>query len=239
MEVGAQRDTYEEFLTHWVEELYSDAVGLLSCGGAFLSAFCKVVGGAGPLTTASEYHPPTALRISLMAKEAERRALLSAVPREAAPALRGAISAAAHYVDRGDYHVLEDADPVLRANLPDIVKEAERLYPSIVAEVTKLLGIHCYTEETQKVDTERAELIATLRIPAVEAEILPSFTSAGTPLSAARIFTRHWAAYYLDPKVRETKGELDHAKVMRHYGDGLLGSLDAAEALRAWRMASQ
>jgi hypothetical protein len=260
---NSKQDQVDKFFAHqqeqiflglagrWAEELFGDAFGLLSGGPAFLQAFCHVVAAIGGHTQATHSHPPTALRIALMAKAARPREYLVNLPPSAMQALCGWINEAEHIDSKKEYRPVDDFRDDLQAlseldigelDIPRLVtdmgEEMIRVYPTILKLVERELHGRLHTRSVQDEDQKCARQLAELNIPTIETASVPSLSGPGVPLSAARIFSRHWLAYYLDSRHAKATTEIDKKELWSLYGERVLGALDGAEALRAWRTVS-
>jgi hypothetical protein len=227
-----QANDFSEMASSWIEELFADAFGVLLVGPAYVSAFCRVVAMSGRLDSATNTHPPPGLRIHLMARiVGAPRNYLTDLPDLAAGAIRGWFNEAEHVHENGSYKPKHGHDGDLRPLLPFLTKESERLHNELVKCAEAALGDRVHDVATQSLDIDRAGRLARLRVPIVERNLRPSLEGPGEPLDAARLLAGHWIAYY---KAAEATPESEHLTMMSKYGDRLLGSLDAVEALRAW-----
>ncbi len=237
MLLAKQADDFAKIADDWIEELFADAFGLLMVGPAYVSAFCRVVGMSGRLDSATNTHPPAALRLHLMGRIVGPREYLKLLPPFAADAIRGWISESDQVHNVGPYRSRQGADGELQNLLPLLCKESERLHDQLVACAAEVLGERVHTVTAQNLDAERADRLARLSVPIVEQQRLPALDKPGQPLDVARVLAGHWIAYYKTAELKKTpesKPEADHTEIMSKYGDRLLGSLDAVEALRAW-----
>jgi len=231
LELAKKRSLYLKMVASWSEELYADAVGLLMLGPSYLSAFCRVLGGFFSLDGASATHPPTALRIHLMGRIVRERQLFSGLPDRARRILQDWLDAAEAIVAAG-FRIASGEAP-LDAVLGHVVKAAVETHGSVLTSVEAALGPRCQGASERASTARRAELLYTFQIPSIEDKEVPTFEAPPTPLEPAQIFAAHWHAFYLALEAKQASADL--LRSASEQGELMLGSLDAAESLRAWR----
>ncbi|HEX3854650.1 MAG TPA: hypothetical protein VHW01_26985 [Polyangiaceae bacterium] len=99
----------------------------------------------------------------------------------------------------------------------------------IVLQVESILGDAIFSKVLGQEDLERARRIVELNMASIQEGARPDLDAEVVPLPAARIFASNWAAFY-HTEVLDT---CDREEAMRHHGERLLNSLDAAEARRS------
>lgn len=223
--LGKLRTEYEKALRKWVEEVFADIFGLLSVGPAYLHCLANVLGADGTLQQCSKVHPSTAIRIAILGEIATSRELLETIPPLAKASIEWWLSEA--QAQRREFS--HGSEPLLDEFALALGEAAVECVPVIIAEAEAILESRLYSVEDGSADLRRAQQIERWNMPAVEEEV------AGAPLGASRIFASNWAAYYLggDENAPDWRGR------MREYGERLLNSLDAAEAIRAWERAGR
>jgi hypothetical protein len=226
---------WDKAIGQWIEEIFSDVFGVLSVGPAYLHSFCRVLGAKAPLTDCTSVHPPSALRISIMNALLEDRKMLAGIPAAVSAALHIWSTQSDGIVKSHDFTVDEkEVNEVVHDFARELVKAALGVVEEVVKKVELVLGPTIFTAEDGRRDLTRATRIASLNIPAIEEDEPPRLDGLDNPLSAARIFASNWLAYYLNERLVDH----DRRDGMRQHGERLLNSLDAAEAIRAWRRAS-
>lgn len=243
MRVSRLAADFTRVAASWVEELFADAFGMLAAGPIYASSFGRVVALDSRLDSATSTHPPAAFRLHFMSEIANerdeptppraRREYLRGLPSNLADALRGLFDEAEHVHTRGNYHPRPGSEEI-RDLVLALCNEASRLHPQVLQKAEAVLRGRVHDASAQAADVHRAELLSTHSIPIIEADRVPSLTGPGKPLEAARIFAGHWIAYYLEANKGSGANATEHYQLMAEYGDRLLGSLDAMEALRAW-----
>jgi hypothetical protein len=228
VEFALLQSAYMKAMTSWLEELYADVVGLLLSGPAYFVAFSRLLGGFFPIDNVSVSHPPTALRIRLLGETLSKFGLLAALPGTTRPLVDEWLARAQTATK---YAPVGDLNPKL---IPLLVQAAEAAHPGVIAAAAARVGGRAYTASLLAEDGERGRLLRELKIPPIEQDALPPLTEPGQPLPPARIFSAVWAAF-----LEQTSGASPPlagvASAAEQYARVLLGALDGAEALRAWR----
>jgi hypothetical protein len=232
LQIKSTIQTYLKILSNWIEELFSDLIGTLLVGPAYVLGFGRVLGGFFPLENASSTHPPPALRLRLMLEVLTKRALISGNLPGGVPELFAAWSAEVTRIDTSKSYRSSERRSVPNELIPLLIAGSKGIFHEIEAMALKALGDRPATSNTQKIDLDRATILHRLKIPPVEDPATPTLTGSGSPLEAARIFSTCWMAFYLglaDPTLADKHGELS-----LFYGNAVLEALDAAESLRVW-----
>lgn len=94
------------------------------------------------------------------------------------------------------------------------------------------VGERAYTTEAFVEDQKRGSLLSQHRLPPIEQDPLPALDAPGKPLPPARIFSAAFCGFLEEPFDEAPENLLGRS---RYYAQVILGSLDAAEALRCWR----
>jgi hypothetical protein len=114
-----------------------------------------------------------------------------------------------------------------------LTRECEAVHGALLAQTAGILADVVLTPEQLQLDLERGRRLLDLRIPPVEEELRPALDRTPPALSAPRVFSSCWAAYYLGVEVGKPAREN-----LAQTSAALLDSLDAAEAIRAWERAT-
>jgi hypothetical protein len=219
---------FQKWFQSWAEELFSDAVGCIVGGSAFLHSFCRVLGSFYAFDESSPSHPPTALRAHLGGNVLAARDLLVGGNQAS---ILGDWIAEAETIHSSKSYVNRDAQTQLLS--PVLVREIETVHPLLVKAAEVALNGRAYSPVLLNQDIARAENMSVSGVPPSEEPTVPSLTSGPEePLPSERIFSIAWQAF-----CSSAQGSPDAASAQRsvRQAEALLEALDGAEAIRAWK----
>lgn len=226
MRAAQTESIYRECMTNWMEEVFADTLGVLLAGPAYALAFCRFLGSFFPLDVASSTHPPLRIRISLIKHVLDTHGYTDHMPSAGRDLLN---SWAAESGEIAPFRQNEDVpnDDVLRL----LIRDIRKAHVKICAAAANVAGSRVYAPSSVQEDAERGRWIYGLGIPSIE--VSPDAGGEPLALSPARIFSAAWMAY-LHAIANEPETEFPSARG-RMVADVLLGSLEGADAIRAWK----
>jgi hypothetical protein len=145
----AMGQAFRGFAHDWLEEIYSDIFGLLSVGPTYLLIFCRVLGGAVSLAQCSKTHPPTALRIVIMAWIASSRSYFDDLPLGISQTIEGWVAKASDLYEVGKYAVPPDS-PDLQPYVSALVSTMFPLILTVSEHVEETLQSNICTATSTK-----------------------------------------------------------------------------------------
>lgn len=221
-----------EVMRQWLEEIFSDAFGLLAVGPAYFHAFCRVLCIDSIPTDCTKSHPPLLVRMRVMSRLYLAHKMAAGVPSEAEATVSGWLDLA----ESEGPPTWSDASLAFDdATVEFMANTVEGLTVDVAAKAIEVLGARIFSEATGSDDLRRAREIVGMRIAAIEYDDIPSLIEVGAPLPVARVFAINWAAHCIARQL----GEVDDSKLMIEHGERLLHSLDAVAAISEWRSANK
>lgn len=216
---------YHQCMSAWMEEIYADTVGVLLAGPAYALAFARFLCSFFPLDTGSSSHPPIALRIELITKLVADEGYLAKLS-PTGRALLEDWEREANEVSNYRVSRQETADI-----LDLLVRDIRTQHSTLLVAARGAVSGRVYDAGDVEDDIERGRWMFELGLPAIDVDTSGASESV-EPLNPARIFSAAWMAYV---QALDAASDLTSVvKQTQRLAEVLLGSLDGADAARAW-----